>query len=117
MAISETHTFSASVSTTELSITGGSTTIQTQTTDGAYQVFVDLSAAAAGDVFAFRAYEKARSSDTQRCVFYTTIATQGSADAYGWVSPPLLMMHGWDFTLIKLTGTDRTLTASVRSVA
>lgn len=112
MAITE-YTINASVSTTEYSITGDSTTIQTQTGDGVMQAFIDFSAMAAGDQYQIRVYEKARSASTQHVVYEAVVS--GAQDEL-FVTPALTVMHGWDVTLDKLTGTDRTIEASVRLV-
>jgi hypothetical protein len=32
------------------------------------------------------------------------------------VSPTLIVMHGWDATLDKISGTDRAITWSIRTV-
>lgn len=116
MAISEAYAGSEAVTTTEWSLTTDTAGPDTQTTDGVYQVFLDLNALADGDVFRFRAYEKVQSTDTQRAFFSQDLTgTQGTED--NWVSPSFILLHGWDFTLLKITGTDRTITWSVRSVA
>ena len=45
------------------------TTTTPETTDGIFQIFVDVSAMALGDVTVFKIKEKARSGDTQRILF------------------------------------------------
>lgn len=117
MAFSEAFTGTNGTWGTEFSLTNASTTIATQTTDGIYQVFIDLNALAVGDIYEFRCYEKTRSADTQRVCFYEAIANAQGADGAIWVSPPLQLMNAWDFTLKRTTGTDRTITWSVRVVS
>jgi hypothetical protein len=112
MAITE-YTINASVSTTEYSITNNSTSIATQTGDGVMQVFIDCSAMAAGDQYQVRVYEKTRSASTQRIVYEALLT--GAQDEI-FVSPALTVMHGWDVTLDKIAGTDRTIEASVRLI-
>jgi hypothetical protein len=34
-----------------------------------------------------------------------------------WVSPTLILMHGWDGTILKIAGTDRSIDFSIRQVA
>lgn len=114
MAVTEAFTFNSSVSTTELSITNGTSTLANQTTAGCYQCFLDLSALADGDQFEFRVYEKTRSASTRRVCFYAVIANGQGTDGALWVSPPLLLMNGWDMSIDKLAGTDRTIEASIR---
>lgn len=115
MAISEAYANSQTVTTTEHSMVNDSSTIATDATDGIYQAFLDLNALAAGDVFEFRILEKVLSSSTQREVMSARFANaQGSPN---WTSPTLLLLHGWDMTLKKISGTDRNIDWSIRKVA
>jgi len=82
------------------------------TTVGMFQAFIDLNALAAADVFEFRVYEKARAADTQRLCFYARFANAQAAPIY--LSPALILGAGWDMTLIKVAGADRTITWSIR---
>lgn len=111
MAWTENDTFNASVSTTELSVTGGTSTIQTNTTNGSFCIFLDLDALAAGDEFEVRCLEKVISSGTQREVWKASLTTSSEPI---YVSPMIPLAHGWDFTLKKISGTDRTIVASIR---
>ena len=119
MAISEAYSGTEAVGTTEHSLTAdaaysGATPI---TTDGVYQVFLDVSDMVAEDVLQIRIYEKCRSGDTQRVVYQAIL---GGVQAQPiWVSPSLVLMHGWDVTLDKLDGSGNTATIlwSIRSVA
>jgi hypothetical protein len=115
MAISEGYSGTETVSTAEWSMTTDTSGPDADTTDGVYQAFVDLNALAAGDLFEFRCYEKVLSSSTQRLAFSCTFA--GAQAAPVWVSPTLIMLHGWDMTLIKLSGTDRSIDWSIRKIA
>jgi hypothetical protein len=72
-----------------------------------FQAFLDLNAVAAGDVFRFAVYEKCRTGDTQRLVY--TAEFSGAQVSPVWVSPGLLLGVGWDMTLKKISGTDRTI--------
>jgi hypothetical protein len=119
MAYSEHATMDGvTVGTTELSLISGTTTLQTDTTDGLYVVVLDANAMANGDIFLLQWYEKAISTGTKRVVgdpVYITHA-QGSAPNLVFYAPvPLL--HGWDVTLKKISGTDRAFSASIRKVA
>lgn len=111
MALVEKYTFNASVSTTELSLTGGSSTIQARTDAGSYGVFVSTANLAKGDVFQICGYEKVISGGTQRKFASWTISGVHDED-----QPPLFfgLMHGWDFTIQRLAGADRTMVVSVR---
>lgn len=105
------------VGATELSIVSGTTTLQSITDDGVYQVFVDPIQAgnpmAKGDYFRLRIYEKVIAAGVQRPVFELPWM---DVQMENGVSPMLTMMHGWDATLIKFTGTDRAFDASIRRV-
>ena len=114
MAVTEPYTFNATVSTTELSIVSGTSTLQNITTAGAYQLYVDTSTMAKADEFRIRIYEKVRSADTKRVVqSWSLLGAQGE----NFVTPTLMLLNGWDFTIVRTAGADRTVTASVRTIA
>src|SRR5262245_27450568 len=115
MAITEAFTGTESVTTTEWSLTADSSTVQTQTDDGIYQLFLDLSGLQNGDAFRLRGYEKVRSADSQRVFLDYTIAHAQSTP--NWVSDSFILMNGWDFTLLRTAGSDRTITWSIRKIA
>ena len=115
MAITELYAVSETVSTTEWSLTTDSAGPDADTTDGVFQCWLDLSALLKADLFRFKAYEKVNSASTQRVVFSADFANAQSEPI--WVSPSLILMHGWYMTLIKVSGTDRAILASVRQVA
>ena len=113
MAISEAYSNSASIGSTEYSCPNASTSLTPITDDGVYQVFLDTANLASGDQFQLRVYEKVTSGGTQRVV-YEAILTGGGYATY--VFPSLVLLHGWDVTLKKLAGTDRTIYWSIRKV-
>ena len=113
MAISEAYSGTASISTTEFSCPNNSTTLTPVTADGVYQVFLDTSDMVEGDQLQIRIYEKCRSADTQR-IIYEAVLTDTMAAT--WVSPSLILLHGWDLTLDALAGTI-TVNWSIRQVA
>lgn len=115
MPIAEAYSGTETVSTTEWSLTTDTAGPDAQTGDGVYQVLIDLSALAAGDVFEFAVYEKVLSSSTQRKVFSASFA--GAQPEPVWVSPTLILLHGWDATLVKVSGTDRSIDWSIRQVS
>ncbi len=116
MAISEAFTGSASISTTEYDLPSASTTKSSQTSDGIFQVFLDLSAMTATESYRLRIYEKTRSSTvSQGLVEDITISGVQSEPVY--VTPPLLFLHAWTVTLTLLQGTPRTIEWSIRQVA
>lgn len=115
MAIAQLYSGSETVSTTEWSLTTDTAGPDSDTTDGVFQCFLDLSALAAGDIFEFKVYEKVLAASTQRIVYSATFnGVQGQPN---WVSPSLILLHGWDMTLDKLTGTDRNIDWSIRQVS
>lgn len=115
MTISVTNfTGTEAVSTTEWSMTTDTAGPDTDTTVGCFQAFIDLSALLASDVFEFKVYEKARAADTQRLAFYASFSNAQGQPL--WVSPTLILGAGWDMTLKKVSGTDRTITWSIRGV-
>jgi hypothetical protein len=114
MAISEYVTGTETVSGTEWSMTTDTSGPDADTTDGVFMAVVDLNAMAAGDVFEFKCYEKARSGDTQRLIYSARFA---NVQACLFVSPPLILLHGWDMTLKKISGTDRAINWSIRQMS
>lgn len=108
MAITvEAFTGSESVSTTEHSLTTDTSGPDEDTTAGVFQPFLDLNALAAGDVYSFRVYEKCRTGDTQRRLYTATFSGVQSSPL--WAGPALVLGIGWDMTLVKVSGADRTI--------
>lgn len=103
MAITELYSGTEAVSTTEWSCTTDTAGPDADTTDGTFQVFLDVSDMINTDILQIRIYEKVRSADTQRIVF-EAILRDAQAEPI-WVSPALVLMHGWDVTLDALAGT------------
>lgn len=115
MAVTELYAGTESVSTTEWSLTTDTSYVgDAATDDGAIQTWVDLSAMVRGDEFILRCYEKVRSIDAQKLVFAHSIRNQQSDPLY--VTPALLLMHGWDFTLDQISGSARTVTWGIRAL-
>lgn len=114
MAITEAFTGSEAVSTTEHSMTTDTAGPDAETSDGVFQVFLDLSDMISGDELQIRIYEKVTSSSTQRIVYQANLV--GAQANPVWVSPSLVLMHGWDATLDAIAGTI-TVDWSIRKVA
>ena len=112
MAISE-HASGSQTATLDTEHTLNSTS--PETTDGVFQVVVDASAMVAGDITIIRIKEKARSADTQRLAYRATLS--GAQTEPLWVSPSLILLHGWDVTLEQTDGTGRAYPWSIRKVA
>ena len=115
MAITELYAGSENVTTTEWSLSGDDNSLASLTTDGVYQVFLDVSALVGADLFRIRIYEKVQSGDTQRVVYEAFIG--GPQISPIWSSPALILMNGWDVSLFRIAGSDRTITWSIRQIA
>lgn len=113
--MSQLFTNSVTISTTEISLTGGTSTILTQTTSGIVQLVLGLQNLVSGDVFKLKIYEKVRAASTQYAAHQLTI-TGAQATPVMIVASPYLA-NGWDFTLIRMAGSDRVIEWSVRQVA
>lgn len=115
MAISEAYTFSAvTVSTTEISIPSGTSSLSTITTDGIFQLWIDAANVAKGDEFRVKLYEKVKAAGTKRV--FTQWSLMGVQTEL-FVTPSFILMQGWDMTIIKIAGTDRAFDASIRQIA
>jgi hypothetical protein len=114
MAIAELYSGSETVSTTEHSLTTDTAGPDVDTTDAVMQVWLDLSALVKSDVYELKIYEKVTSGGTQRVVYSVRFANAQTSPI--WVSPTLIVMHGWDVTLDKISGADAAITWSIRTV-
>lgn len=103
------------VSTTEWSLTTDTAGPDADTTECYVQIFVDLDALAAGDQYELKIYEKIQSGGTQR-LLNAVVFTGPQANPI-YVHPALHLKHGWDVTLVKLAGTDRSISWSLRKTA
>lgn len=105
---------SVSVGTSEYFLKSASTTKTDQTTNVIAQCFIDFNALAAGDEYRIRVYEAIAAAGTARIVYEAVVSGVQSEPI--WVSPSLVLVHGWEFSLQKLSGTDRTLLWSIRQI-
>lgn len=113
MAIVTLTSRTATISTTAYSLVNGNTSgVASSTSPGRLFLYVDGTNITASDRFEIRLYEKAVSGGTQRLVRTWTIAQKGGSKPYdlGHVA------YGWDVTLIKISGTDRSISASLRLI-
>lgn len=113
MAITEAFAGSEAVSTTEHSLTTDTAGPDVETSDGIFQLFLDVSDMIAGDELQIRGYEKVQSADTQRTFFQSNLVGPQSPPIF--VTPAFILLHGWDFTLDAIAGTI-TVTWSIRKV-
>lgn len=103
------------ISTTEISIVSGTSALQTITTAGVYQLWVDGGAMLKGDEFEIRVYEKVEATGGVKKP--VLVARISDVQSEIFVTPTLILMNGWDMTLKKIAGTDRAFDASIRKVA
>ena len=116
MAITEAFAGTEVVVGTEWSCTTDTAGPDVETSDGVFQVFLDVNDMATGDELQIRVYEKVQAADTQRVVYQSTLV--GAQSPPIWVSPSLVLMNGWDVTLKQIAGTANiTVTWSIRKVA
>lgn len=103
------------VSTTPLSLLNGSSTIATSTTKAAVQVVADLSALTGSDLFRISLLEKVTAAGSQRTI--ESWFVQGTQQPPLWTSPTFLLGHGWDWSITRISGSDRSISTSVRAVS
>jgi hypothetical protein len=118
MAISEIYSGTELVTTAEHYLTSDTTSIQAITTDGIFQLWLDVNDMIAGDILQIRIYEKCKGGspgDIQRVAAEWILRDAQSSPL--WVSPSLILMHGWDMSLDVLAGTNVRVHWSIRSVA
>lgn len=109
---SELYTLNASISTSEYSIPNGGTVLQSITTPVLLTGLIDAEPVADGDVFRVRVKEKVVSGGTQRTILDFLICNdQQTSPLYSF--GPFLLLHGWDVTVIRVAGSDRTLVGRV----
>lgn len=117
MAISEHETGSQTCTvTTEHTLNASGP----ETDDGLFQLALDVNAlddnGTVLDRLAMRLYEKVQnSSGTQRKVFEAWISGRRVRDV--WESPPLILLHGWDWKILQQEGTGRAIPWSIRKIA
>lgn len=114
MPITEPFTGTEAVGATEHSLTTDTAGPDAETSDGVFQLFLDVSDMVAGDTLQIRLYETCRSGDTQRLAKEWIL--NGVQAEPIWVSDSFILLHGWDFTLDALAGTI-TVLWSIRKIA
>jgi hypothetical protein len=116
MAISEPYELDGvTVGTGELSVVSGTTSLQTVTDDGVYQLWIDAGNMAKGDEFKVRLYEKVEGTGGTKKVFAAWSLLGVQAEIF--VTPTFILINGWDMTIQKIAGSDRAFDASIRKVA
>lgn len=107
-------TDTATIGTTEYSLISDSTTLATETTDRIEQVLIDFNALAIGDVYRVRVYESAGSTPTKRVTGEWFVS--GVQAVPNFVLPSLILGVGYDITVAKIAGTDRSISWTLARV-
>jgi hypothetical protein len=116
MAISEPYELDGvTISTTEISIVSGTSSLQTITDDGVYQLWIDANTMLKGDEFLIRLYEKVEETGGTKRVFAQWRLQGVQTEIF--VTPTFILINGWDMTIIRTAGSDRAFDASIRKVA
>jgi hypothetical protein len=116
MAISEPYELDGvTVGSSEISVVSGTTSLQTITTDGVYQLWIDAGNMAKGDEFRIRLYEIVEGTGGTKKVFFE--ASLLGVQSQIFCTPTFVLINGWDMTIQKLAGSDRAFDASIRRVA
>lgn len=106
------------IGTTEWSIPRNASydVAQSQADDGVYQLWVDdQTLMTKTEEYAIRIYEKVEETGgSKRLVFKATLK---GVQSELFVSPMLILMHGWDMTITKIAGTDRAFDANIRRIS
>jgi hypothetical protein len=113
MAITVAYTGTATIGVTEYSLVNNSTTLASSTDVGVYQVFINFANMAAGDEYEIKIKEKVTSGGSQQNIY---TAVLDGAQSTPFVTPTLVLMLGWDVTVDKILGTDRSISWSIRKV-
>ncbi|MBA3421644.1 MAG: hypothetical protein H0U12_07095 [Thermoleophilaceae bacterium] len=114
MPISDTLKNTATIGVTEFSLPQNAaySAASPRVDDCIAQTFVDFSAMAAGDEYLVAAYEKANAGTQAPFMRWYLSGVQSEL----FVSPMFILTEGWDFTVKKIAGTDRSIKWSVRQV-
>ena len=116
MAITEPFQSSNGSWATEYFLAAASTTQGAgQSDDGVYQLVLDLNAMLDGDEYRVRVWDAISSGGTVRIGMEWVVAHAQSEPL--WFTPSLILLHKWDFSIIRLAGSDRTIAWSIRKVA
>lgn len=103
----------STIGTTEYSLTNDSTTIAAQTQAAVISIWIDCVNMAAGDEYEIAVHEKVVTGGTAR---RTVLANLVGAQPDPYVFNALQVGIGWDVTMDKLAGTDRSFTWTIRAV-
>lgn len=116
MAISEAYTGTATIAGTEISLVSGTSTLQSISTPAVIQLFVDTSSLTAGDEFSIQIKDKVISGGAQTPIY---TAYLDSVQSGPFVTPTLILYHGWDITMTHTASSStlgRSISWSIRKV-
>ena len=103
---------SATVGTTERFLASDSTTATYQTADCILQALIDFAALQAGDEYRVRIYEKIDGT-TVRVIYEATVI---GVQSQQFAAPAFVLGSGWEVSVAKIAGTDRTIAWSLNKV-
>ena len=109
------YTGTLTVSTTELSLITGTSTLGASSTAASAEAVLDLSALTAGDAVRVRIKRSVLSTGTQRVAMDATYA--GPLAAPIVILPLGMPLYKWDVTVTKVGGVDRSIDYSIGAVA
>jgi len=107
-----TSSDSATISTTEYFLASDSTTATYQTADYAMACLISTANMAAGDLFRFRVYEKINAGTA--VVVYECYLNGAQSEALTLAVPPVT--EGWEVSIMRVSGSDRSFAWSFRLV-
>jgi hypothetical protein len=106
---------SATISTTEYFLASDSTTATYQTSKCAVQLFLDLSALTVTETYTLKWYEKVNAGTARQFVATTTFT--GVQSPANYASLQYIVGEGWEVSLTRTAGTDRSISWSLRTIA
>ncbi len=106
---------SATIGSTEYSIIADTTSgvPVAHTDDCVLQVLIDFVNMTAGDTFEVKGYEKVLAANPARVIYHATFV---GVQTGPFISPALVVGAGYDWTVKKVGGNDRTIPWSIRKV-
>lgn len=105
---------SATISTTEYFLASDGTSATYQTTVCDLEVFLDLSAMQAADTYVLKLYEKVNAGTAR--VYSTTTYNNVQSPAHVRIDAGLVG-EGWEVSLTRTAGVDRSIAWSLRTVS
>ena len=115
MAIAQVYEIDGvTISTTEISIVSGTSSLQTIADAGIFCLWLDCVNVQKGDEFTVRLYEKVEATGgTKRLAeVWTILGVQSSL----FHTPGFLLLYGWDWTIQRTAGGDRAFDGSIRKI-